>query len=250
MRLADSMKAIEVIALGTCAYAYANFPRLRESIAKGVGLLVIGKLAKRLSKSVERLPVKQGLIMINIPILGYAGRMFSKIAEEVASSDNGIITSTASLILYGVYVSARLCSATSYYTCMLSTVLTLTVNHGMEYLDSYITAHVAHVMSMVVDAVRRNQGIRADGQNSGMTLVAIQQIAPLRCAGLNNANTAEGISLPTTCAVCMDDYVPKTLSRTLPCEHSFHATCIDTWLMESGTCPICRCVMSTGAEIA
>ncbi|KAJ9495881.1 hypothetical protein H2202_008675 [Exophiala xenobiotica] len=43
------------------------------------------------------------------------------------------------------------------------------------------------------------------------------------------------------CPVCMQDFVDKDNVRVLPCEHRFHQTCIDRWLLDvSGTCPVCR----------
>lgn len=41
------------------------------------------------------------------------------------------------------------------------------------------------------------------------------------------------------CPVCMQDFVEKDNVRVLPCEHRFHQTCVDRWLLDvSGTCPV------------
>ncbi|KZV55295.1 hypothetical protein F511_06772 [Dorcoceras hygrometricum] len=43
------------------------------------------------------------------------------------------------------------------------------------------------------------------------------------------------------CAVCLSEYHNDDILRILPvCGHSFHATCIDIWLHQHLTCPICR----------
>ncbi|KAF3321766.1 RING-H2 finger protein ATL68-like isoform X1 [Carex littledalei] len=43
------------------------------------------------------------------------------------------------------------------------------------------------------------------------------------------------------CTICLADYQEKDVLRTFPyCGHSFHATCIDIWLKQNFTCPICR----------
>lgn len=39
-------------------------------------------------------------------------------------------------------------------------------------------------------------------------------------------------------ASCVDDEV--TLVRRLPCTHLYHAECIDAWICESVSCPVCR----------
>jgi len=44
-----------------------------------------------------------------------------------------------------------------------------------------------------------------------------------------------------TCAVCLEDIELGEWYKRLPnCEHCFHATCIDQWLLKRATCPICR----------
>ncbi|KAH9768868.1 hypothetical protein WN944_018721 [Citrus x changshan-huyou] len=43
------------------------------------------------------------------------------------------------------------------------------------------------------------------------------------------------------CAVCLAEYHGEDTLRILPyCGHSFHATCIDIWLHQHSTCPVCR----------
>ncbi|GAX72940.1 hypothetical protein CEUSTIGMA_g395.t1 [Chlamydomonas eustigma] len=42
------------------------------------------------------------------------------------------------------------------------------------------------------------------------------------------------------CALCLVGYAPGNLLRGLPCGHSFHCECVDTWLLRKGTCPLCR----------
>ncbi|XP_019192680.1 PREDICTED: RING-H2 finger protein ATL38-like [Ipomoea nil] len=45
----------------------------------------------------------------------------------------------------------------------------------------------------------------------------------------------------TQCTVCLGDYQQEDSLRILPfCGHYFHATCIDVWLQQHSTCPVCR----------
>ncbi|XP_028974283.1 E3 ubiquitin-protein ligase RNF38 [Esox lucius] len=44
----------------------------------------------------------------------------------------------------------------------------------------------------------------------------------------------------TLCVVCMCDFESRQLLRVLPCNHEFHARCVDRWLKANRTCPICR----------
>lgn len=43
------------------------------------------------------------------------------------------------------------------------------------------------------------------------------------------------------CTACLEEYRDDDVLRILPyCGHSFHVTCIDIWLQQHSTCPICR----------
>ncbi|CAG7683773.1 unnamed protein product [Allacma fusca] len=42
------------------------------------------------------------------------------------------------------------------------------------------------------------------------------------------------------CAVCIEVYRSGDTLRTLPCKHEFHKTCVDPWLLEHRTCPMCK----------
>ncbi|KAL5569053.1 hypothetical protein UlMin_025628 [Ulmus minor] len=42
------------------------------------------------------------------------------------------------------------------------------------------------------------------------------------------------------CSVCLEQVNMGELVRSLPCLHQFHASCIDPWLRQQGTCPVCK----------
>ncbi|XP_063272916.1 E3 ubiquitin-protein ligase RNF128-like [Prinia subflava] len=44
-----------------------------------------------------------------------------------------------------------------------------------------------------------------------------------------------------SCVVCFEQYKANDVMRVLTCNHVFHKTCIDPWLLEHGTCPLCKC---------
>jgi hypothetical protein len=43
-----------------------------------------------------------------------------------------------------------------------------------------------------------------------------------------------------TCSVCIDKFVPDDTCRELVCHHLFHKDCIDHWLDDNISCPVCR----------
>ncbi|KAH8888991.1 hypothetical protein GQ53DRAFT_226719 [Thozetella sp. PMI_491] len=61
----------------------------------------------------------------------------------------------------------------------------------------------------------------------------------LRPHQLENAQLSS--SVIQTCAICTEDFSKGVQVRKLPCEHVFHQSCLDPWLLGFAvTCPMCR----------
>ena len=53
--------------------------------------------------------------------------------------------------------------------------------------------------------------------------------------------TSRGGCAERECAVCLSQFEAGDRVRALPCQHEFHSSCIDRWLLEMNcTCPCCR----------
>ncbi|KAF5190610.1 E3 ubiquitin-protein ligase [Thalictrum thalictroides] len=46
-----------------------------------------------------------------------------------------------------------------------------------------------------------------------------------------------------SCAICLEDFVPKQEVLVTPCNHMFHESCIVRWVKSNGQCPVCRFVI-------
>ncbi|XDB67010.1 hypothetical protein ABFV05_020626 [Capra hircus] len=66
---------------------------------------------------------------------------------------------------------------------------------------------------------------------TGLTKAQIENLA-LRSFGENEAFKA--------CSICITEYTAGNTLCILPCSHEYHDHCIDHWLAEHTTCPICR----------
>ena len=71
----------------------------------------------------------------------------------------------------------------------------------------------------------------------------------ISCKMINNAlgkankiySNSELIINNEKCIICMQNYKHGELFRLLPnCKHGYHKKCIDKWLKNNLTCPICR----------
>ena len=47
------------------------------------------------------------------------------------------------------------------------------------------------------------------------------------------------------CTICFDNFEQDETIKILPCLHSFHANCVDTWLERRPICPVCKYDIST-----
>ena len=53
-----------------------------------------------------------------------------------------------------------------------------------------------------------------------------------------------GIGIGDTCTVCLEEYADGEMLRVLPCQHRFHAHCLDCWVQSravAGHARSCRC---------
>lgn len=62
----------------------------------------------------------------------------------------------------------------------------------------------------------------------------------LPCCYRFNEELRRSLLDQSSCVVCMSDFENRQLIRALPCNHEFHAKCVDRWLKTNRTCPLCR----------
>ncbi|KAJ4790821.1 RING-H2 finger protein ATL2G [Rhynchospora pubera] len=55
---------------------------------------------------------------------------------------------------------------------------------------------------------------------------------------------------PMECSICLCGVQEGVVVKLLPrCKHSFHATCVDLWLKDHSTCPICQLEVADSASV-
>ena len=57
---------------------------------------------------------------------------------------------------------------------------------------------------------------------------------------VNNDIERDEYGQETECGICLAMYSERDKLRLLPCLHRFHVDCVDSWLMKTGHCPMCR----------
>ena len=51
---------------------------------------------------------------------------------------------------------------------------------------------------------------------------------------------SDGDEVARKCPICLEPYVVGDNLKTTVCLHQFHEHCIDPWLRNNGTCPVCK----------
>ncbi|KAG2323584.1 hypothetical protein Bca52824_016797 [Brassica carinata] len=70
---------------------------------------------------------------------------------------------------------------------------------------------------------------------SGLNRTAIESLPFFRFSALKGSK--QGLE----CSVCLSKFQDVEILRLLPkCKHAFHIECIDEWLAQHATCPLCR----------
>lgn len=59
-------------------------------------------------------------------------------------------------------------------------------------------------------------------------------------ATLQADNTRNDTCL-SNCVICLEPFEEGNTNRILPCMHHFHQQCVDKWLLQHASCPVCKC---------
>ncbi|XP_010534515.1 PREDICTED: E3 ubiquitin-protein ligase SDIR1 isoform X2 [Tarenaya hassleriana] len=79
---------------------------------------------------------------------------------------------------------------------------------------------------------------KVPGPENGCALA--QQASSSSSTEKKQDSSKKGAEDELTCSVCLEQVNVGELVRSLPCLHQFHASCIDPWLRQQGTCPVCK----------
>jgi len=118
-------------------------------------------------------------------------------------------------------------------------------NYGSERRSSVLFVSVSFIVLMVISItwlvlyyVQRFRYIHAKDRLERRLCVQAKRalaIIPIITISKDDHDDDED-----HCPVCLDVYKIGEAMRILPCSHRFHKACIDQWLLDKRTCPMCK----------
>ncbi|TVU50869.1 hypothetical protein EJB05_02261 [Eragrostis curvula] len=136
-------------------------------------------------------------------------------------------------VIFIVYICARL-------VCALARRRRLRRNRAPPLPQFHTYAFAVHV-------ARHPSAGAGGGGGGGLDPAAVAAFPTFAFAGgrRSSAGTSDSSSSSSDadaqCVVCLAEYEDKDMLRFLPyCGHNFHVACIDLWLEQNSTCPVCR----------
>ncbi|KAI7813664.1 E3 ubiquitin-protein ligase RNF128a [Triplophysa rosa] len=106
---------------------------------------------------------------------------------------------------------------------------------------SFFIVTAATVGYFIFFSARRLNNLRRQNRNQkNLKAKAKKAIGQLQLRTLRQGDQETGPDADT-CAVCIELYKPGDVLSILTCNHFFHKSCIEPWLLEHRTCPMCKC---------
>lgn len=87
----------------------------------------------------------------------------------------------------------------------------------------------------------RNEAIaRAEAEEAAQLREHKYIVAAMMHCSPSMKSRKGGRGVGSECSVCIEELTEDDTYRSLPCGHYFHPDCIDPWLEQNVTCPMCN----------
>ncbi|XP_065367156.1 E3 ubiquitin-protein ligase goliath [Calliphora vicina] len=104
---------------------------------------------------------------------------------------------------------------------------------------SFIILMVISLVWLIFYYIQKFRYMQSKDQQS-RHLCSVTKKAIMKIPTKTGKSTDEKDAESDCCAICIESYKASDLIRVLPCKHEFHKNCIDPWLIEHRTCPMCK----------
>ncbi|XP_016395953.1 RING finger protein 150-like isoform X2 [Sinocyclocheilus rhinocerous] len=207
-----SIPWIAVIAIGNCTYR----EKIRYAAALNASAVVIFNVGSSNSNETITMPHHGTGDVVAIMIPEPKGREIVALLEKNITVTMHITIGTRNLQKY--------VSRTSVVFVSISFIILMIIS--LAWLVFYYIQRFRYA-----NARDHNQRRLGDAAKKAISKLQVRTIRK------GDKETEWGFD---NCAVCIEDYKPNDVVRILPCRHVFHKNCVDPWLQDHRTCPMCK----------
>jgi len=124
-----------------------------------------------------------------------------------------------------------------------------------EMLQRREQQDIQDAMRLSSDAMRRSSeadlqdAIRRSFDDSYSGSFSVPPVDEAVLQAVTKTSQHQSCDATGQCSVCLMDFEHGDSLRTMQCCHSFHMVCVDQWLAQSGSCPVCKTTVG-GIELA
>ncbi|XP_027368586.1 NEP1-interacting protein-like 1 [Abrus precatorius] len=211
--------------------------RCKEAFSVLVFAGIGGSIVELFMKSMERV-----LFAAFTCILALGGSIVGTIAGGIKgqTTEVGFLDGAGKGAITGAIAAMELLNVAAVDEPLSKVALLNSLLNGKVFME-WICPAVAQVYQLhittpeitygEVSDIYDIKGITGMPQNI-ITKLPFQQFNPSKMLKLYNMSC---------CSICFQDFEEGELVRILPkCGHLFHLECIDKWLVQQGSCPMCR----------
>uniref|UniRef100_A0A3B4BDI6 RING-type domain-containing protein n=1 Tax=Periophthalmus magnuspinnatus TaxID=409849 RepID=A0A3B4BDI6_9GOBI len=203
---------VALIARGNCTYR----DKIRHAAALNASAVVIYNVGSTNANDTITMPHPGTGEVVAIMIPEAKGRELSVLVERNVSVSMAISIGTRNLQKY--------VSRTSVVFVSISFIVLMIIS--LAWLVFYYIQRFRYA-----NARDRNQRRLGDA--------AKKAISKLQVRTLHRGDRETEPDFDN-CAVCLEAYKANDVVRLLPCRHLFHKSCVDPWLLDHRTCPMCK----------
>jgi hypothetical protein len=117
----------------------------------------------------------------------------------------------------------------SQYMSPIGREIKIIIDHASRNINIVEGSIRSHVLQTTILAFQQHR------LHSPYSQPVLPTPAPLR----QHVSTGKRVSTGKECSICYDLIYQHNMAA-LPCAHMFHQPCIQQWLNQKQTCPVCR----------
>ncbi|KAL2652553.1 hypothetical protein R1flu_020681 [Riccia fluitans] len=168
------------------------------------------------------------------------------------SSDNGLLRGAGLGALAGAVLSVEVLDATRAYWASERSASSAAASLA-EFLEDILSGRfvqeqlspallTAHRWQVNTDEMSYDELYEMFGSGlpavKGASKASLDEL-PTHVVNSDNGKDVSGECI--CCAICLQELQQGEVARSLPpCQHTFHQNCVDRWLSQHGSCPVCR----------